>query len=603
MPYSKLSDLPPNVKKLNTRLQQIWMGAFNGAYKEYNGDEQKAFATAWAAVNKQRSESLSPKFQRIQGLFQKRFGVEEGLSKFELFLANNDLDPTKDYNVKSQYEAYEWIEPLIKFYRQDDEAKYYAVTALTCNVSMNNNDYSDWTKMQHAAETLSWRPINLNHDHSKWLSFPRTRVDFGKANDLCVEATIRVDNHDRDLQDKLDSGDIIHPSIEARGNLQGGYTFTGLALLEKGEKLPGDPLTEILPIFISEAIGSEICKITHDGTLDCGCIVKENMAVTQEADYVANPEYKAFMKTCMDSGKSIDECNVAFKDQVLAKPYAQSGQGEHPDKEVKKEMKKETIEKTEEKVEPQKPELPQTKTEATATYCTFCGTKLQEDSCPNKDCEAFNMKVKARMEATVNEATAIKDKEIAKLLECQHSIEQRMKELESRNAEDRIKLRESQGKLDEKNKAVDDRNKRIEALNNDLNSLREDVGKLSEAREQAISEKNEALSRAAKDSERANQEIGERAKIQRECADLREKYTTAIRTESETSQKLSNSSLKILDQEGELKTLREDLHKRDDKLKEMLTMKENLEIINKRQHKILKNNGIYEVDGSGNVIL
>jgi cation transport regulator ChaB len=286
MPYSQLSDLPPAVKKLPEHAQKIWMGAFNGAYSQYKGDEQKAFATAWAAVAKWRGESLHPKFNRIKELFIKQHGQEEGLTRFEGFLSSNNLDPTKDYNPTSQYrESYEWTTPLIQFYKQDSEAKYYLVTALTANVSMNNNDYTDFNKMMKAAESLSWRPVNINHNHTQWVDFPRTRVDFSKANanEYSVECTLRVDNKDKALQNKLDNGLILHPSIEARGNLEGGYNFTALALLEKGVELPGDPLTEIVPLFLNESVGKSVCRLI-DGKMVCECEkeVKEKMSESPE---------------------------------------------------------------------------------------------------------------------------------------------------------------------------------------------------------------------------------------------------------------------------------------------------------------------------------
>jgi len=52
MPYSSKADLPDPVKKLSPHQQDIWMAAFNAAFEEYDGDEERAFATAWAAANK-----------------------------------------------------------------------------------------------------------------------------------------------------------------------------------------------------------------------------------------------------------------------------------------------------------------------------------------------------------------------------------------------------------------------------------------------------------------------------------------------------------------------------------------------------------------------
>jgi len=49
MPYTK--DNPPaRIKKLPKHAQEIWISAYNNAIKQYNGDEGKANATAWAAV-------------------------------------------------------------------------------------------------------------------------------------------------------------------------------------------------------------------------------------------------------------------------------------------------------------------------------------------------------------------------------------------------------------------------------------------------------------------------------------------------------------------------------------------------------------------------
>lgn len=49
MPYSKA---PDRIKSLPSHAQSIWMAAFNSAFKQYNGDEEKSNATAWAAVKK-----------------------------------------------------------------------------------------------------------------------------------------------------------------------------------------------------------------------------------------------------------------------------------------------------------------------------------------------------------------------------------------------------------------------------------------------------------------------------------------------------------------------------------------------------------------------
>ena len=50
MPYKTLSDLPDAVQKLPKHAQEIYMSAFNAAFKQYKGNEGKSHGTAWAAV-------------------------------------------------------------------------------------------------------------------------------------------------------------------------------------------------------------------------------------------------------------------------------------------------------------------------------------------------------------------------------------------------------------------------------------------------------------------------------------------------------------------------------------------------------------------------
>jgi len=49
MPYT-LSDYPDTIKGLPKHAIEIWVSAFNAAFKQYEGDEGKAAGTAWAAV-------------------------------------------------------------------------------------------------------------------------------------------------------------------------------------------------------------------------------------------------------------------------------------------------------------------------------------------------------------------------------------------------------------------------------------------------------------------------------------------------------------------------------------------------------------------------
>jgi cation transport regulator len=53
MPYSKVSDLPAEqVDQYSTHQKHAFLEAFNNAYREYDGDESRAFATAHAAAKR-----------------------------------------------------------------------------------------------------------------------------------------------------------------------------------------------------------------------------------------------------------------------------------------------------------------------------------------------------------------------------------------------------------------------------------------------------------------------------------------------------------------------------------------------------------------------
>jgi cation transport regulator ChaB/phage I-like protein/predicted RNA-binding Zn-ribbon protein involved in translation (DUF1610 family) len=52
MPYTKQT-LPDAIKNLPSHARDIWLSAYNSAYKQYNKDETKSNAVAWAAVKTQ----------------------------------------------------------------------------------------------------------------------------------------------------------------------------------------------------------------------------------------------------------------------------------------------------------------------------------------------------------------------------------------------------------------------------------------------------------------------------------------------------------------------------------------------------------------------
>lgn len=258
---------------------------------------------------KWRGESLHDDFRRILNTFTGHFNSDgSGLQRFLSFVSANKLNISKPYNPMFQFsEAFEWTKPLIRYMRQDKDAKYYGITALTANISMNDNDYRNYQEIIAAAPSMKVKPVDINHDHNRWLPFPRTRVDMTGAEDMALELTLRVHNSDKWLQDALDNGDIIHPSIE--GFKQGdSIEFTGLALLEKGIKLPGDPLTTITPLLLNESVTQQLCKVV-DGQLICKTGVNESK---REEKTLSEQTKTDFINQCLETGKTNEECEAEW---------------------------------------------------------------------------------------------------------------------------------------------------------------------------------------------------------------------------------------------------------------------------------------------------
>jgi cation transport regulator ChaB len=65
MPYT-LNNYPDRIKDLPVKAREIWVKAFNSAYQQYNGNEKKVNAVAWAAIEKAgyRKDSKTGEWKR-----------------------------------------------------------------------------------------------------------------------------------------------------------------------------------------------------------------------------------------------------------------------------------------------------------------------------------------------------------------------------------------------------------------------------------------------------------------------------------------------------------------------------------------------------------
>lgn len=151
-------------------------------------------------------------------------------------------------------------------------SKIYEVLALTVTRTRNGRYYSR-PELEAGARSLSWRPLNINHDRSRVLPFPQNStlpMEFN-ATKMGVMGKIRVT--DETTQKKIESGKINRLSVEqipvkgedCTSNPNGppactekGVVFTAMALLEY-DVPAGDESTRIyVPGMNTESVMEEL---------------------------------------------------------------------------------------------------------------------------------------------------------------------------------------------------------------------------------------------------------------------------------------------------------------------------------------------------------
>ena len=194
-------------------------------------------------------------FQKIYNAFMWRYCEDHkecdvGKGYYYGWLKNMGLDDTKPY--QSPQEKFSWIEPYIRYLKEDEFAKYFEVEALFPLSSMNDNVYTGDELLQ-ATRTLIGKPVNW--DHTTELAKDVSIYDAQYEGD-CAECLLKVLKGSDDLE-RIEKGGVVHVSIECEclrgsewtpeGSTCKGLVFTGLALLRKN-MLPGVPLTRIMPV-------------------------------------------------------------------------------------------------------------------------------------------------------------------------------------------------------------------------------------------------------------------------------------------------------------------------------------------------------------------
>ncbi|MCK4267175.1 MAG: hypothetical protein KAX31_07820, partial [Thermoplasmata archaeon] len=247
--------------------------------REQIGDVDAPVPSKWAAD----AERMHADFLWVLKKYIRQWG-NEGVEKFYAWVEKAKVNITKPYLISTQRvqeclggicEAFHWTEPLITYYKEDNEATYWKTLALTANVSMNKNDYENAYELAKASSSMRNKPLNWNHNHEMWLPFPGARVDLAAFEDNGLECIMRIPNdlkhyeEDKLVNDMIRDGEIIHVSVEGdphgsveteQGIAPLDYQFTALALLENDKTLPGDPLTTLEPLFLRESMGRSLVE-------------------------------------------------------------------------------------------------------------------------------------------------------------------------------------------------------------------------------------------------------------------------------------------------------------------------------------------------------
>lgn len=135
-------------------------------------------------------------------------------------------------------------------------SKMFRVEAIHVTTTGNKRKFT-MKELQLAGRSLSFRPLDINHDENRVLKFPENmtvNMDFDSTR-LAVVGRVRI--NDETTLAAIDSGKIKKVSIEqipTKGETcneiaceQHGVAFIGLGLLEEGV-LPGDDRAELIKL-------------------------------------------------------------------------------------------------------------------------------------------------------------------------------------------------------------------------------------------------------------------------------------------------------------------------------------------------------------------
>lgn len=254
---------------------------WNGQWKlQAIGYEKQKGWTKKSAQNHFKSykneSAFHRQFMKIRKDFVNVFGEQTGLTRFWSVVTKNNWNVAKPYSL---HESLSWFDDVLEFLREDETGKYFHCWITGKLTSFNRHDYSDVDFVQSAQHT-SFLPINISHDHSRWLPFPENRMEILRGSDLAIEGIMRLAHDQTALIAMLADEKINHISLEGFKTSDGVVEFSAIALLEEGVK-PGIPQTFVEPIMFAPELSESLCKLVGDRWV-CG----RNVSAMRE-DYEA----------------------------------------------------------------------------------------------------------------------------------------------------------------------------------------------------------------------------------------------------------------------------------------------------------------------------
>jgi len=191
------------------------------------------------------------------------------------------------------------VNPHFEYLGEDvdqDGAKIWKVEAIHVTTTRNRRKFTK-AELLESGRSLSFRPLNINHDSSRQLPYPEnsTRAMHFEADKMAVVGTFRVT--DPAINAMIETGRINAVSIEqipTKGEAcnetlceQHGVAFIGMALLESNVP-PGDPQTinkiraeSLNDLFVEDA--QRECKECTDDTKCHSCQHKKEYGDILEA--------------------------------------------------------------------------------------------------------------------------------------------------------------------------------------------------------------------------------------------------------------------------------------------------------------------------------